>query len=1525
MPIKKFLLPIMCFMLGFNSLHAQIPDGSIAPDFNATDLNGNGYNLYNLLDSGYTVFLDFSATWCGPCWNYHNSEALKDLYNEYGPGGTNEVRVFFLEGDAATNRNCLFGPSGCVGGTQGNWVAGTPYPIIHAQGPSIANTYQISYFPTIFAVCPYDRKVWEAGQQPASGLYSYVDGQCAPPPLILDAQTVNHVKCYGTNTGSIDITPSGGVPPYTYKWSNGATTQDVNNLAAGSYVVTVNGRVGTVAEFSFEVEQPSAPLALTLESFTPVGCNGLLGIATVAASGGWDANYNYKWQNGQLGETAINLGVGNHIVSVTDDNLCIVSLTVNMAPPVYPTAVIADPQVITCSLPVIQLNGTGSSSGPEFTYQWFAGNGGNIVSGGTTTTATVDAAGSYTIQVTNTETTCASFANKAVTANLEQPTADAGPTQAISCTMPQTTLQGSGSSGANFSYSWTASNGGNIVSGGSSLTPLVNATGSYTLKVTNNINGCTQTSTTTVTGTSAPVLVTNGGEINCIASSVTLTTTTNAASPTFEWTGPNGFQSTQQSPTVTVSGSYVVVVTDSITTCTSTATANVTSNTSAPGATAVGNTLTCVLDSVVISGSTPDTTASFLWTGPDDFISTLQNPTVTIPGTYSLVVTDTLNGCTSTATANVILDNIAPVASAVSPGNLNCNTFQIQLNGTGSSQGVNFTYSWTASNGGHIISGETTQIPLVDSAGTYVILVTNTTNGCTQSASVSLIQNTNVIAGITSQSNVLCNGGASGSATAAGSGGNGVFQYAWSNGASTATAEGLVAGTYIVVITDSENCSATTSVAISQPDALVANASATAQSAFGVSDGTATANPAGGTGSYTFAWNNGSTTQTISDLAPGNYTVVISDANGCTVAQTVTVNSFDCLLAATTATTGVSCFGGNNGTAEVLVTAGAAPFTFAWSNGATTQAVSDLPAGTITVNVTDGNNCPAVLTIEIDQPTVLSANTTTVAESALGANDGTATANPTGGTGDYTYLWNTGETTASIQNLTPGLYTVIVTDENGCTTEQTVEVQSFLCAISSANTITHVSCAGAANGAVAVALSGGTAPFTYLWNTGETTATVSNLTGGTYTVSISDANGCDFSTTAVVDEPLPFSSWQVQTVNPTCPNEANGSATVSLTGGTEPYQFVWSNGATGNTLSNASVGNYTVQVTDANGCQSATAVSLTSSDNLPPTVSAQNGTVALNTNGQASVSLATIGAQFGDNCGVSGTLISPATFDCQQIGDQMVTLIVTDLSGNTASASVMVKVVDNIVPVLTCPANIVTCSYDNLVTYASPIAEDNCLLAGNGQWDLDGPPSGSEFPIGVTPVTYSYEDASGNSGSCAFTVTVTSPVVFTNVQVNNDVNGQGAGSIDITIEGGTGPYQFVWTDASGTVIGNTEDIYGLVEGIYQVQVTDANDCVYAQLDIKLDNTVSVKEPAWLTGVSIQPNPAQSYTNLVFGRPVAGMLEVVVIDGTGRILLTDISEQESVVRLDCSQLPGGVYTLRFRTGEEVGARKLVINR
>lgn len=153
------------------ALHAQaqLPSGSVAPNFTATDLNGQTWSLYERLDAGKIVVLEVSATWCPPCWSYHNGHALQNLYNQRGPSGTDQAMVFFVEGDPVTNVNCLYGPTGCNNSTLGNWVAGSPFPIINDH--TIANAYQVKYYPTIFVICP-NRKAYEVGQWSAADLWA---------------------------------------------------------------------------------------------------------------------------------------------------------------------------------------------------------------------------------------------------------------------------------------------------------------------------------------------------------------------------------------------------------------------------------------------------------------------------------------------------------------------------------------------------------------------------------------------------------------------------------------------------------------------------------------------------------------------------------------------------------------------------------------------------------------------------------------------------------------------------------------------------------------------------------------------------------------------------------------------------------------------------------------------------------------------------------------------------------------------------------------------------------------------------------------------------------------------------------------------------------------------------------------------------------------------------------------------------------------------------------------------------------
>ena len=1522
MPMKKFFLPLFFCLMGFSVAHAQLPPGSIAPDFTVTDLNGNSIHLYDLLDAGKTVYLDIFATWCGPCWNYKNTGALETIWDTYGPSGTNEAYVIAIEADAATNVACLYGPSGCVGGTQGNWVNGTNHPI--ADYSPINGLYGINYYPTIYMICPADKKVYETGQLNATGLWAKRAQYCAPPPLVATVNSVNNVRCFGTPTGAINISVTGGLPPYTYLWSNSATTKNISNLVANNYTCTVTANNGTTIVLGpVTVEGPPSALSISLLESSPMGCNGVFASLTANGNGGW-GNYTYKWNNG-INEATINgLVPGNYTVTVTDNSTCSKTTTFTVAPAILPVASIAQPGSINCTLPNIQLNGTSSSNGSNYTYQWTASNGGNIVSGATTLTPTVNAGGNYLLKVTNTENNCSANAATAVTANLTPPTANAGPAQSITCLQSSTILQGTGSSGSNFTYLWTASNGGNISSGANTLTPTVNAVGSYTLKVTNTTNGCTKTSATAVTGTAAPVLATTSGAITCVAPTIALTTTTNASNPGFVWTGPNGYNSNVQSPVVNTAGSYNLVVTDSVSGCTSTATAAVAANNGAPGAGASGGTLTCVVNSVGLVATSPDTNAVFAWTGPNNFSSSTQNPVVTVSGTYALVVTNPLNGCTSTATAPVALNNTQPATAIAAPANLNCNAAQVQLDATASSQGGNFTYAWTTANG-NIVSGGNTLTPIVNQAGTYTLQVNNGQNGCTAVANANVNQNQNVAASIATQSNVSCNGALNGAATAASVGGNGTYNYLWSNGATTSAIANLAAGTYQVVVTDGENCTAVSSAIITQPEVLNANATATPQSANGVNDGTATATPIGGTAGYTYIWSNTASTQTITGLAPGAYTVTVTDLNGCTNVQSISVNSFNCTLAAAVSAVNVSCFGANNGTANVTLSGAANPVTYTWNNGATTAIVSNLAPGTYTVNVVDGNNCPATLNTTIVEPVVLAANATSSPETSAGANNGTATANPVGGVAPFTYSWNNGGTTQTISGLAPATYTVVVTDVNGCTATQSISVNPFTCAISAQSVALNISCAGAANGSISLVLNNGAAPYTYVWSNGSTTASLANLTAGTYLATVTDVNGCATTTTASIAEPQPFAPLAFTSTNTICVGEASGVANVAANGGTQPYTYLWSNGANGSQVQNLIPGTYSVTVSDVNNCQTSGNVTIVATDNIPPSLSVQNANLPLNANGTVTVTLSALSGIATDNCSIASTVITPSTFDCDQLGVRSVTVVVTDAAGLSATATSTVTIIDNTAPVLTCPNSLTRCPYDNIVAYSAPVAVDNCLLAAGGQWKLEaGLPSGSEFPVGVTTQVYSFKDGSNNKGTCSFEVIITEPVHFGAPVVVNDSGNQGIGSINLSVNGGTTPLTYSWT-LEGVVVGNTQNISGLHAGLYSLTVKDASGCIYEQKNVEVSNTSGTKEPQWLSGVRMQPNPTSGITQIIFEAPVNNNLEISVIDQMGRILLRQISDSQSNLQLDCTNLPSGMYSVRFSTEGETGVRKLVISK
>ena len=352
----------------------------------------------------------------------------------------------------------------------------------------------------------------------------------------------------------------------------------------------------------------------------------------------------------------------------------------------------------------------------------------------------------------------------------------------------------------------------------------------------------------------------------------------------------------------------------------------------------------------------------------------------------------------------------------------------------------------------------------------------------------------------------------------------------------------------------------------------------------GSCDGSAEARVKGGKQPYTYKWSYRDTTsQSISPLPGGNYSVTVTDAGGCS--KTATGFVYEPTPLAVNLTLIGQCTG--TATAKVAPTGGNAPYKFLWSNGAVTNQVVGLAQGQYFVTVTDANGCNKSAQIDVSNATTLSYITSKTDATCNGINDGKAGVQITasGSPGPYSYKWNNGGTTTNISNLAPGNYTITITDGAGCTQTSTLNVTGLL-KITPKLSATATACSGASGSASVININGGTAPYTYMWNNGTITSVASNLPAGTYWVVVSDSKGCKSDTTNITVNATGATITIIPVVTNANCGQANGSITVSASGGTAPYKYTWSNNATGNSISGLVSGNYIVTATDANGCAS---------------------------------------------------------------------------------------------------------------------------------------------------------------------------------------------------------------------------------------------------------------------------------------------------------------------------------------------------
>ena len=417
-----------------------------------------------------------------------------------------------------------------------------------------------------------------------------------------------------------------------------------------------------------------------------------------------------------------------------------------------------------------------------------------------------------------------------------------------------------------------------------------------------------------------------------------------------------------------------------------------------------------------------------------------------------------------------------------------------------------FTYLWSTGGNTQTITGL--------AAGNYTVTVTSG-NGCTASQTAVVGQPPALNASI-SKVNVSCFGGANGSATASGNGGTPGYSFLWNTGANNATIFGLSAGTYTVTVTDANNCSSSQTTSITQPPVLSASISTMNASCFGAADGSATAGASGGTPSYAFAWNNGASGPTASNLSAGTYTVTLSDGNGCAVTQTATISQPPALALMVNKTDETSN-GANDGTAQAVPGGGTPGYSYLWSHGPNTAFVNNLAPGTYTVTVTDSRGCTIRATTNINAFACagFSAGLAIQQIDCTGNNNGAANASPIGGTPTYSYSWSTGAGTAGISGLPPGMYTVTVTDMQGCTATDDF-VLSAPPALNLSAGATKISMPGASDGTATATASGGTPPLTFAWSSGATTNPATGLAAGIYTVTVTDSRGCTLSATATV-------------------------------------------------------------------------------------------------------------------------------------------------------------------------------------------------------------------------------------------------------------------------------------------------------------------------------------------------------------------------------------------------------------------------
>ncbi len=1197
------------------------------------------------------------------------------------------------------------------------------------------------------------------------------------------------VSCPGGSNGNVNLTVTGAGSPWTYLWSNGASTQDLLNVPAGMYSVTVTGANGCVQLNSIQVN--TIPGIVSSAVISNEVCGQLDGSIDLSVTSG-NPPYSFSWNNSTTNEDQVFLQAGNYSVIITDNGGCTMADTFAILNNVgncqvncnlsSGTAVVTDE---TCGNGNGSLNITPSGGYAPLAYVW------------SNSSFTEDiyslAAGTYFVTITDAQG-CTSSSVYTIFNQAGTLTAGTPLIGSETCGNGKGSIDISPAGGTlPYFYSWSNSAVSQDIS-------TLNA-GNYTVTIT-DATGCGINETYTVYNNTGTMQQTWGNPLGETCGnglgSIDITIMGGMQPHTFNWSNGEVFEDLDSLS----AGTYSCLIVDFAGCSLSTPVYTVTND---PGTLSLDMVLAdneiCSgangkIRLIVSGGSKP---YSFLWNNG----ATADTNSNLAAGNYSATVADAA-GC-SFATGQITLVNEPGQLSlgGIDVTNEVCGNGMGVLNLSASSPAVPLTYQWS--------NGSTSEDLYVLSSGTYYITIIDT-SGCTLSSQATVANDPGAIIILNMVvTNEFC-ADSSGAIDLFLTGITAPAVFTWSNGATTEDISSLWAGNYSVTVQDATGCSVSGSATVGNNSGnLQLTGNIVSHAACGKNDGSIDLSVTGNA-PVQYLWSNGATGQDLVNLSPGNYSCKITDGLFCSIVAGpfVIQNSSGTLQITNSNVTDELC-GNSAGSIDITVAGGSGFYYYSWSNAAITEDIMGLADGNYNVNVSDGQGCIVSSSFAVaDDPGSLSITSIAVADEICGGGNGGIDISVTGGTG-FTYLWNNGAATQDIAGLATGNYNCTVTS-GGCKTNTgIVAVSSNPGSLSLVQIFSVDENCGNGLGEVTLSVSGGISPVSYLWNTGDTTIQLTNLNSGVYTVTVSDSAGCEFSASSVVKNSSGSLTISGDTISDeTCAN-GSGSILIGTGGGTSPVSFLWNNGSATKNVTGIPAGNYTLLIGDSAGCQLTwTGTVKNQGGNLK--VTAIQVFDALCGGGGGSLDITVAGGTLpygfawsnGDTAEDPGGL-SPGNYQVS----------IADGLGCTSSASAVVGL-----------------SSGSL--FVTPSVTDETCGQGNGSISLAV--NGLNLPFsfawsngdttqsigGLIAGTYSVivTDASGCSDTTISVVgNLGNGIAIANPVITHENCGNNAGAIDITVSGGSNPYMYLWSNGA-----TTQDLSGISAGNYSVTVSDISGC-----------------------------------------------------------------------------------------------------